>query len=211
MAGERSPATYHGRGFYGVENIRAEKDNHPLVILTCGNEETRLIHHTEIPGHLLFCLLLILCIVVVFDISERLEKFIENDAPVSAIIFDYYMNFIPYFANVFSPLFTFISVIFFTSKMAYDSEIIAILSTGISFKRFLYPYFVSACIIAVFSFVLGGFIIPNANQKRILFQEQYMGKKYSNKESNIHRQIAPGVYLHVQLFCRNKYGLRFLH
>ena len=121
------------------------------------------------------------------------------------------MNFIPYFANVFSPLFTFISVIFFTSKMAYDSEIIAILSTGISFKRFLYPYFVSACIIAVFSFVLGGFIIPNANQKRILFQEQYMGKKYSNKESNIHRQIAPGVYLHVQLFCRNKYGLRFLH
>ena len=75
-------------------------------------------------GTFFFCLLLILCIVVVFDISERLEKFIENDAPVSAIIFDYYMNFIPYFANVFSPLFTFISVIFFTSKMAYDSEII---------------------------------------------------------------------------------------
>ncbi len=151
-------------------------------------------------GTFFFCLLLILCIVVVFDISERLEKFIENDAPVSAIIFDYYMNFIPYFANVFSPLFTFISVIFFTSKMAYDSEIIAILSTGISFKRFLYPYFVSACIIAVFSFVLGGFIIPNANQKRILFQEQYMGKKYSNKESNIHRQIAPGVFIYMSSY-----------
>lgn len=151
-------------------------------------------------GTFFFCLLLILCIVVVFDISERLEKFIENEAPVSAIIFDYYLNFIPYFANVFSPLFTFISVIFFTSKMAYDSEIIAILSTGISFKRFLYPYFISACIIAVFSFLLGGFIIPNANQKRILFQEQYMGKKYANKESNIHRQIAPGVFIYMSSY-----------
>lgn len=151
-------------------------------------------------GTFFFCLVLILCIVVVFDVSEKLEKFIENDAPVKAIIFDYYMNFIPYFANVFSSLFTFISVIFFTSKMAYDSEIIAILSTGISFKRFLYPYFISACIIAVFSFVLGGFIIPNANQKRIQFQEQFMGKKYSNRESNIHRQIAPGIFIYMSSY-----------
>ena len=83
-------------------------------------------------GTFFFSLALILCIVVVFDVSERLEKFIEYEAPLRAIIFDYYMNFIPYFANVFSALFTFISVIFFTSKMAYDSEIIAILSTGIS-------------------------------------------------------------------------------
>lgn len=87
-------------------------------------------------GTFFFSLALILCIVVVFDVSERLEKFIEYEAPLRAIIFDYYMNFIPYFANVFSALFTFISVIFFTSKMAYDSEIIAILSTGISFNRF---------------------------------------------------------------------------
>lgn len=151
-------------------------------------------------GTFFFCLFLILCIVVVFDVAERLEKFIENEAPVKAIIFDYYMNFIPYFANVFSPLFTFISVIFFTSKMAYDSEIIAILSTGTSFKRFLYPYFLAACIIAAFSFVLGAFIIPNANQKRLHFQEQYMGKKYSNREANIHRQIAPGVFIYMSSY-----------
>ena len=88
-------------------------------------------------GTFFFSLVLILCIVVVFDLSEKLEKFLENEAPVKAIVFDYYKNFIPYFANVFSSLFTFISVIFFTSKMAYDSEIIAILSTGISFRRFL--------------------------------------------------------------------------
>ena len=87
-------------------------------------------------GTFFFSLVLILCIVVVFDLSEKLEKFLENEAPLKASVFDYYKNFIPYFANVFSSLFTFISVIFFTSKMAYDSEIIAILSTGISFSRF---------------------------------------------------------------------------
>ena len=91
-------------------------------------------------GTFFFSMLLILSIVVVFDLSERLEKFIENEAPVKAIIFDYYLNFVPYFANVFSSLFTFISVIFFTSKMAYNSEIIAILSTGISFRRMVRPY-----------------------------------------------------------------------
>ncbi len=148
-------------------------------------------------GTFFFSMGLILCIVVVFDVSERLEKFIENDAPIKGIIFDYYLNFIPYFANVFSSLFTFISVIFFTSKMAYDSEIIAILSTGISFKRFLVPYFISATIIAVLSFFLSAYIIPNANQTRIEFQKEYMGKKFSNKEANIHRQIAPGVFIYM--------------
>ena len=148
-------------------------------------------------GTFFFSLALILCIVVVFDVSERLEKFIEYEAPLRAIIFDYYMNFIPYFANVFSALFTFISVIFFTSKMAYDSEIIAILSTGISFNRFLVPYLISATIIAILSFFLSAFVIPNANQTRIQFQKEYMGKKYANREANIHRQIAPGVYIYM--------------
>ncbi len=140
---------------------------------------------------------MLLCVVVVFDVSERLEKFIEYEAPLKAIVFQYYLNFIPYFANLFSALFMFVSVIYFTSKMAYRSEIIAILSTGISFNRFLVPYFISATIIAVFSFVLSAFIIPNANQVRIAFQQQYMGKKYSNREANIHRQIAPGVYIYM--------------
>lgn len=156
-------------------------------------------------GTFFFSLVLILCIVVVFDLSEKLEKFIENDAPVKAIVFDYYQNFIPYFANVFSSLFTFISVIFFTSKMAYDSEIIAILSTGISFRRFLFPYLMSATVIAILSFLLGAFIIPNANEKRIEFEKQYMGKRYANKEQHIHRQIAPGTYIYVVLFRRFKY------
>ena len=105
-------------------------------------------------GTFFFSMVLILSIVVVFDLSERLEKFIENEAPVKAIIFDYYLNFVPYFANVFSSLFTFISVIFFTSKMAYNSEIIAILSTGISFRRMVRPYMISAGVIACLSLLL---------------------------------------------------------
>ena len=143
-------------------------------------------------GTFFFSLVLILCIVVVFDLSEKLEKFLENEAPVKAIVFDYYKNFIPYFANVFSSL--------FTSKMAYDSEIIAILSTGISFRRFLFPYLMSATVIAILSFLLGAFIIPNANEKRIEFEKQYMGKRYANKEQNIHRQIAPGTYIYMSSY-----------
>lgn len=151
-------------------------------------------------GTFFFSLVLILCIVVIFDLSEKLEKFIEREAPISAIIFDYYKNFIPYFANLFSSLFTFISVIFFTSKMAYDSEIIAILSTGISFRRFLVPYMISAGIIAVLSFFLGAFIIPNANEKRIEFEKLYVSKRYANTEHNIHRQIAPGSYIYMSSY-----------
>ena len=157
-------------------------------------------------GTFFFSMVLILSIVVVFDLSERLEKFIENEAPVKAIIFDYYLNFVPYFANVFSSLFTFISVIFFTSKMAYNSEIIAILSTCISFRRMVRPYMISAGVIACLSLLLSAFIIPNANKKRIEFSEQYIWKKYSNKEENIHRQIAPGVFIYMSSF--NVYSSR---
>lgn len=148
-------------------------------------------------GTFFFSMALILCIVVVFDVSEKLEKFISNKAPLSEIIFKYYLNFIPYFANLFSSLFTFISVIFFTSKMAYDSEIIAILSTGISFNRFVRPYMISATIIALLSFGLNAYVIPNANQVRIEFQKKYVNKRFSNKEANIHRQIAPGEFIYM--------------
>lgn len=148
-------------------------------------------------GTFFFSMALILCIVVIFDVSERLEKFLENGAPLKRVVFDYYLNFIPYFANIFSALFTFISVIFFTSKMASDSEIIAILSTGISFKRFLRPYIMSAAIIACLSFCLSAFIIPNANKTRIEFSKEFLWRKFSNKEQNIHRQIAPGTYIYM--------------
>ncbi len=103
-------------------------------------------------GTYVFAIALIISIAVVFDFNEKMYCFMSHEAPWQAIIFDYYMNFIPYFANLFSPLFVFIAVIFFTSKLAENSEIIAMFSTGMSFKRMLRPYMVSAAIIAITTF-----------------------------------------------------------
>ena len=133
-------------------------------------------------GTYIFAILLILAIIVMFDVNEKMDKFLA--APLSATIFDYYVNYLPYMANQFSPLFTFIAVIFFTSKMAGNSEIIAILSSGVSFKRLLVPYMISACAIAIFTFSLDAFIIPPANVKRIAYQNQYIKNiKYEQNRS----------------------------
>ena len=114
-------------------------------------------------------MILIIVIVIIFDISEKIDKFVTNEAPLRAIIMDYYVNFVPYFMNMFSPLFVFITVIFFTSKMAADSEIIAILSGGVSYHRMLVPYIASAVIIALLSLSLNLFVIPRANKERLIF------------------------------------------
>lgn len=151
-------------------------------------------------GTYFYAILLIVGIAVIFDISEKIDDFMEKGAPLSAIIFKYYINFIPYFANLFSSLFTFIAVIFFTSKMAYNTEIIAILSSGVSFKRMMYPYFISATIIAVFSFVLNSFIIPPANGVRIDFENKYIKKPYQNSERNIHKQVRPGMFVYMRSY-----------
>ena len=105
-------------------------------------------------GTYVFAIALIISISVVFDINEKIDKFLNPDVPLKAIIVDYYLNFIPYFANLFSPLFTFIAVIFFTSKLADRSEIIAMLASGMSFRRLMLPYAVSATIIAIVTFIL---------------------------------------------------------
>jgi len=118
-------------------------------------------------GTFFFSLILIMTIAVVFDFAEKIDDFMEKEAPVRAIVFDYYFNFIPYFATLFSPLFAFISVIFFTSKMAVNTEIIAILNSGMSFRRMMWPYFLSSLVIAIFTFLLTNFVIPHANLVRI--------------------------------------------
>ncbi len=109
-------------------------------------------------GTYIFAIILLLAIVVMFDINEKLDSFVK--APLKATIFDYFLNFLPYFANQFSPLFTFIAVIFFTSKLAQDSEIIAMLSTGMSFRRLLRPYLIGATVIAAATFLLSAYVIP---------------------------------------------------
>lgn len=152
-------------------------------------------------GTFFFSILIILSIAVVFDFSEKIDDFIENGAPFSEILFDYYLNFIPYFAVLFSALFTFISVIFFTSKMAYNTEIIAILSNGVSLRRLLVPYMVSATIIAVFAFFLSNFVIPDANRIKLDFEEKYIhSRPVSFNRKNIHRQIEPGIFIYMESY-----------
>ena len=124
-----------------------------------------------------FTISLILLIVIIFDISEKIDDFLRSDVSIDKIIFQYYLNFIPYFTNLFSPLFIFISVIFFTSKMANNSEIIAILNSGMSFSRLLKPFIISAITLAILSFVLGNFVIPHTNKERIDFENKYLKKR----------------------------------
>ncbi len=144
--------------------------------------------------------MLIISISVVFDLTEKLDNFFETHAPWEAIVFDYYKNFIPYFVNLFTPLFVFIAVIFFTSKMAYQTEIIAILSSGVSFRRMMYPYFLGAAIIALFSFLLGGYVIPPANKVRIDFENRYVKNRRETGMSNIHMQIKPGLFVYLRRY-----------
>ncbi len=151
-------------------------------------------------GTFFFAILLIISISVVFDVTEKIDNFFEHGAPLKAIIFDYYKNFIPYFANLFTPLFVFIAVIFFTSKMAYQTEIIAILSSGVSFRRMMFPYFLGAAIIGVFSFLLGGYVIPPANQTRIQFENVYVKNRTAKGLDKIHMQIEPGVFVYMDKY-----------
>jgi len=153
-------------------------------------------------GTFFFSLVLILGIAVIFDFSEKIDDFIEKQAPLKAVIFDYYLNFIPYFATLFAPMFVFIAVIFFTSKMAINTEIIAILNAGMSFRRLLVPYFISAALIASFTFVLTNFVIPHSNIKRLGFEEKYWRDPGFRKVSlsALHRQVYPNVYIYMESY-----------
>lgn len=148
-------------------------------------------------GTYIFMIVLIISIAVVFDINEKIDKFITHNASLQDIIFDYYLNFIPYYTNLFSPLFVFLAVIFFTSKLALNSEIIAILSNGISFTRMMKPYMISALVIALFSFVFGSYIIPPANATRIKFEQNYVDpRKKKTGDRDIQFKVAPGVIVY---------------
>lgn len=161
-------------------------------------------------GTYIFSIALIISISIVFDVNENLAKFSNYHAPLRAIVFDYYANFIPYFANIFSPLFVFIAVIFFTSKLAGNSEIIAMLACGMSFKRLLRPYLFSALLIAVLNFYLGSYVIPKGNIIRQNFESQYKNKKKITTASNVQLQVDKGVIAYIQQYDdRTKTGYGF--
>ncbi len=183
-----------------MENRNGKKISHK-IISALGLKIIDLYIIRKFLGTFVYSILLILAIAVIFDLSEKIDDFIESSAPAKEVVFDYYLNFIPYFAVLFSSLFTFISVIFFTSKMAYNTEIIAILSSGVSFRRFLLPYFISASVITIFAFSLSNFVIPRANKTKLDFEEKYIHKRpqtFSRK--NIHKQVEPGVFIYMESY-----------
>lgn len=162
-------------------------------------------------GTFVFAMAGIILIVVVFDANEKIDKFMAPEVTLKEIILDYYVNFIPYFISMFASLFTFIAVIYFTSKLTERSEIIAMLSTGMSFDRLMLPYIISATIISVSMFTLSAFIIPPANEKRLDFEYAYIKRnkkpEYANK---VQIEVEPGVFAYFDQYRNSsRMGYRF--
>lgn len=149
-------------------------------------------------GTYFYAIALIISVSIVFDVNENLAKFSEYHAPLKAIVFDYYLNFIPYFANLFSPLFVFIAVIFFTSKLAGNSEIIAMLASGVSFKRLMRPYMFSCVLISALSFYLAAFVIPHGTVVKQNFESMYKNKKRTTAADNVMLQVGKGIIAYIQ-------------
>ena len=149
----------------------------------------------------IFLITIIVVIAVIFDFNEKIDKLTQSPAPLQKIVFDYYVNFVPYFANLFSPLFVFIAVIFFTSKLADNSEIIAMKSTGMSFRRLLRPYMFSAALIALTTYLLGAYVIPQSNVARVNFENRYIKKKTDiTSVDNVQMQVDTGVVAYITHF-----------
>lgn len=149
-------------------------------------------------GTYIYAILLIISIAIVFDFNENLSKFTQYHAPWRAIIFDYYANFIPYYSNLFSPLFVFIAVIFFTSKLASNSEVIAMLAAGVSIKRLMRPYMISCILIAGLTFYLNSFVIPHGTVIRQNFESLYRNSKKNTSAENVQLQVAKNTVAYIQ-------------
>ena len=157
-----------------------------------------------------FSIVLILAVAIAFDVTEKLDRLLQPDVPLRAIIWDYYANFVPYYANLFSPLFVFIAVIYVTSRLAENSEIIAILSCGMSFRRLLKPYMMGATVIAILTFLLSSFVIPPGNRIRIDFQNRYIKDKRITYANAIQMQVAPETFMFMSYYNdESKVGYTF--
>ena len=154
-------------------------------------------------GTYIYSIVLIISISIVFDVNENLAKFAQYHAPFKAIVFDYYANFVPYFANLFSPLFVFIAVIFFTTKLAANSEIISMLAAGVSFRRLMRPYMISCVLISALSFYLSAYVIPHGTVVRQNFESMYKNKKKNTSADNVMLQVDKGTIAYIQHYDNN--------
>lgn len=160
-------------------------------------------------GTFFFSIVLILSIAVVFDLTEKMDNFFEHQIPLREIIVDYYIPFIPYYMNMFSSLFIFISVIFFTSKLAGNSEIIAMQAAGMSYHRLMVPYAISATILFLLSFIMAGWVIPNSSARMLNFTDKYVERFTKENARNIQMEVTPGTLLYIESFQRrSKIGYR---
>ena len=153
-------------------------------------------------GTFFFSIVLILSIAIVFDLTEKMDDFFENQVPLREVLLDYYVPFIPYYMNMFSSLFIFISVIYFTSKLAGNSEIIAMQATGMSYHRLMVPYAVSAGILFALAVVLGGWVIPKSSERMLHFTDKYIEHFTAESARNIQLEVEPGTILHIESFQR---------
>ena len=150
----------------------------------------------------LFVVFVIELVVVIIHITEQNENYIKHQLTFSQI-FDYYLDYIPYIAGMITPITIFITVVFMTSQLAQHSEIIAMLSSGVSFKRLMRPYMFGASLIAILSFYFGGWVIPNGNKDRVAFELQYIKGAYHFTDRNIHIKIAPTTLLYLKSYNVN--------
>ena len=154
-----------------------------------------------------FVIVLIICMI---DYTEKVDNFLEKKAPLREILVDYYLNLIPYWINYISPLMVFIATVFFTSRIAARTEIIAILSTGISFGRLLQPYMIGAAVIGLITFIQVGWVLPKANKIRNSFEKTYVKDQFYFSGHNVHITIAPDVYAYLESYnTATKTGNKF--
>ncbi len=165
-------------------------------------------------GAFFFTVLLFIVVSVVFDISEKMDDFMDGEVPFKHIVTGYYANFVPWIIFMLSPVFVFISVIYFTAKLAYRSEIIAALSSGISFYRILLvPYAIAAFILFAIQYGANHYLVPNSNQNKIDFELEWFAKKKSKRlgtQKDVHVQVADDVFLFLGTYDRrDSTGLNF--
>lgn len=161
-------------------------------------------------GTFIFTLSMFTIIILVFDISERLDDFLRHEAPIDKIFLNYYAGVIPFYLNMLSPLINFIAVILFTAKMADQTEIVPILTGGASFGRFLRPYWISSFVIFFFTLIFNLFIIPETNQLKVDFENVYISPKTDNAKMYTHMQLNDSTYVYIENFNNTtKIGYKF--
>jgi lipopolysaccharide export system permease protein len=146
--------------------------------------------------------LILLSVITVIDLTDKMDKFAKAELGAWEII-GYYLDYIPWIGSLLTPITIFIAAVYVCSRMAAHTEVIAMLSAGISFKRMLVPYFIGATLVGLISFVLNGWIIPNATKSRLAFEMEYLKSKYYFEKQNIHIQVASDTYLYMKNYNNN--------